>query len=155
MTRKQLTIDTSFDTDVVISPSKVPSYCLKHDYTLKIITICLLATFYIPSLTITWLFSPMWASIIMLRIMTFVCYSFVIMTTDMDDILNINHSTNKKLVFCRFVRYYDWIIAFIESAEGLLRCLEHFIQYGGLLSPCLLYSSIAKFVLYVYLLQNV
>jgi len=157
--RKQLTIDTSFGEEMVVakpSPSKIPQYCLKHDYTLKIIFISMLAAFYIASLTMTWLFSPMWASTSLIhRIMTFSCYSFVIMTTDMDEILNHKHSTNEKLVFCRFVSYCDWIIAFMEIAEGLLRCLGHFVQYGGLLSPYILYSSIAKFILYVYLLQNV
>ena len=157
--RKQLTIDTTFDNeDAVIqsSPSKIPKYCLKHDYTLKIISICLLAAFYAVSLTITWLFSPMWATTSLIhRIMTFSCYAYVIMTTDMDEILNIKNSTNEKLVICRFVSYCDWIIAFVEIAEGLLRCLDYFVQYGGLLSPYILCSSIAKFVLYVYLLRNV
>ena len=91
--RKQLTIDTSFDEEMVVakpSPSKIPQYCLKHYYTLKIIFISMLAAFYIASLTMTWLFSPMWASTSLIhRIMTFSCYSFVIMTTDMDEILNL------------------------------------------------------------------
>lgn len=159
MARKQLTIDTSLDYEPQrMSPNKnaAPQYCLKQDFLLKVISILLLAAFYIASLTITWLFSPMWATTSLIhRIMTFSCYSFVIITTDLDEILNIKHSTNEKLVICRFVSYCDWIIAFVEIAEGLLRCLQYFIQYGGLLSPFVFYSSIAKFVLYVYLLRNV
>jgi hypothetical protein len=159
MARKQLTIDTSLDYETHrMSPNKnaAPQYCLKQDFLLKVISILLLAAFYIASLTITWLFSPMWATTSLIhRIMTFSCYSFVIVTTDLDEILNIKHSTNEKLVICRFVSYCDWIIAFVEIAEGLLRCLQYFIQYGGLLSPFVLYSSIVKFVLYVYLLRNV
>jgi hypothetical protein len=157
MPRKQLTIDTTFDEDLVVT-NKVttPEYCTRHDYVLKIVSICLLASFYIASLTMTWMFSPMWATTSLIhRIMSFSCYTFVILTTDMDEILNIRHSTNEKLVICRFVSYCDWIIAFIEITEGLLQCLIHFIQYGSLLSPYIFCSSIAKFVLYVYLLRNV
>jgi hypothetical protein len=157
MARKQLTIDTTFDEDLVVT-NKVttPQYCTRCDYILKIVSIFLLASFYTASLTITWMYSPMWATTsLMHRIISFSCYAFVIMTTDMDEVLNIRHSTNEKLVICRFVSYCDWIIAFLEIAEGLLQSLIHFIEYGGLLSPYIFCSSIAKFVLYVYILRNV
>ena len=55
MARKQLIIDTSFDEpDVIQSPNRqnIPKYCLKQDFNLKIISIILLAAFYIVSATI-------------------------------------------------------------------------------------------------------
>ena len=159
--RKQLIIDTSFDNqppimqEAAIQP-KTPEYCTRQDYILKIVSVFLLAAFYAGSLTINVWFNPLWAATSILhQIITFSCYAYVIMTTDLDEILNIKHSTNEKLVFCRFVSYCDWIIAFMEIAEGLLRCLDYFIKYGGLLNSYILYSSIAKFILYVYLLRNV
>lgn len=156
MLRKRLTIDTSFDIEENQPRITTPQYCTRQDYILKLISISLLATFYAVSLTISWWFSPMWATISLIhRIMTFCCYAFVIMSTDLDEILNIKHSKNEKLVFCRFVSYCDWVITFIEVAEGLLLCIENFIKHGSLLSPYILYSSIAKFILYVYLLRNV
>jgi hypothetical protein len=84
----------------------------------------------------------------------FICYAFVITTTDLDEFLN-KHTTNEKILVCRFIGNCDWIMAFIEIAEGLIRCLCHFIIYGELLSPYLFYTSIGKFILYVYLLRNV
>jgi hypothetical protein len=175
--KKQLTVDTSFvendheieyekqqqqprpimATNQPTTPTRiVPAYCVSRDNTLKLIAVSLFAVFNAISLTLDWYFTPYWiATNIIRRVSMFICYAFVIVTTDLDEILNIKHSTNEKIVFCRFVSYCDWIIAFIEIAEGLLSCIEHFVNYGGLLSPYTLYTSISKFILYVYILKNI
>jgi len=141
---------------IVASPRIVPAYCVRRDNTLKLIAVSLFAIFNAISLTIDWNFNPYWiTTIIIRRAIMFICYAFVIVTTDLDEILNIKHSTNKKLMFCKFVSYCDWIVEFIEIADGLLRCIDYFVNYGGVLSPYILYASISKFILYAYVLKNV
>lgn len=160
MLQKQLTVDTTFEDEMAIrrpvTPTSIPKYCAKQDYLLKMIAIAVSITFYAGSMIINWLFSPLWSTTTLIhQMLTCSFYTFVILTTDMDEILNIKHSKDEKLVFCRFISYCDWILAFVEIAEGLLMCLDYFIQHGGIVNQYLLYSSIAKFVLYVYMIRNV
>lgn len=172
--KKQLTVDTSREeNDTEYEPQQqqpiiainqpttppriVPAYCVKHDALLKTIMVGLLALLNAFPLVMDWYFNPYCGAINTFRRMaTFCCYTLVIITTDLDDILNSKQSSTSKKMFCRVIGYCDWTIAFIEIAEGLLRCLEHFVIYGALLSPYILYASISKFILYVYvLLKNV
>lgn len=163
--KKQLTIDTSFDDPqhlTQVSPSQkiqptprhTPTYCSRHDSVLKTIIIALLAVFNVVSLSIDMHFNQYWiATSLIHRATTFCCYVFVIMTTDLDEISNIKHSTNQKIVFCRFISYCDWIIAFLELAEGFLMTIMHILNYG-LFNSHLLYIT-GKFILYIYMLKNV
>jgi hypothetical protein len=171
--KKQLTVDTScieyepqqqqqqhrliVATNQPTTPTRiVPAYCVRRDNTLKLIAVSLFAIFNAISLTLDWYFNPYWITpIIIRRAIMFICYAFVIVTTDLDEILNIKHSTNEKIVFCKFVSYCDWIVEFIEIADGLLRCIDYFVNYGGVLSPYILYTSISKFILYAYVFKNV
>ena len=166
--KKQLTIDTSFDeseiyetrtpvmTPVMTTVTRiVPTYCSRRDNLLKLTIISLFAVCNVISLVIVWHFNPSRFTINSIhQLAVFICYAFVITTTDLDEFLN-KHTNNEKILVCRFIGDCDWIMAFIEIAEGLIRCLDHFITYGGLLSPYLFYTSIGKFILYVYLLKNV
>jgi len=179
--KKQLTVDTSFveneneteyepqqyrrlmmaTNEQVIQPTTppriVPAYCARRDGVIKIVMVCLLALLNAFPLVMDWYFNPVGVAINTFRRMaTFCCYTLVIITTDLDDILNSKQSTTtSKKLFCRFIGYCDWIIAFVEIAEGLLHCLEHFVIYGELLSPYILYASINKIILYVYVLKNI
>jgi hypothetical protein len=167
--KRQLTIDTSCEIDDEYEPRQlvpppppppmapriVPTYCSRRDNLLKHTIISMLAMLNIISLLLVWHFNPSRFTInIIHQVAVFICYAFVITTTDLDEFLN-KHTTNEKILVCRFIGNCDWIMTFIEIAEGLIRCLDHFITYGELLSPYLFYTSIGKFILYVYLLRNV
>ena len=171
--KKRLTVDTSFvenenETEYepiqqpiiatnqpTTPPRIVPAYCVKHDALLKTIMVGFLALLNAVPLVMDWQFNPYWVAInVFRRIATFCCYTLVIITTDLDEILNSKMTTRKKM-FCRVIGYCDWIIAIVEIAEGLLRCLEHFVIYSALLSPYILYASICKIILYVYVLKNI
>lgn len=154
MNKKQLTVNTSFDEAPPISPIRTPTYCARHDSLLKTIMIALLAVFNVVSLSLDMYFNQSWAATsIIHRASTFCCYVFVIITTDLDEISNIKHSTNEKIVFCRFISYCDWIIAFLELAEGLLLTIIHILN-SGLFNSYLFYMT-GKFIVYIYILKNV
>ena len=179
--KKQLTVDTSFvenENGIEYEPRRqqqqqqprlimatnqpttppriVPAYCAIRDDVIKIVMVGLLALLNAIPLVMDWYFNPVGvATNTFRRMATFCCYTLVIITTDLDDILNSKQLSTSKKLFCRFIGYCDWIIAFVEIAEGLLRCLEHFVIYGELLSPYILYASINKIILYVYVLKNI
>ena len=174
--KKRLTVDTSFVENVngieyeppqqqqqqqpiiatTTPPRIVPSYCIRHDALLKTIMVGLLALLNAIPLVLDWYFNPYWVAInIFRRIATFCCYTLVIIITDLDELLNSKPSTTSKKMVWSVIGYCDWIIATVEIAEGLLTCLEHFVIYGALLSPYILYASISKIILYVYILKNI
>ena len=131
-----------------------PTYCVKHDTLLKTIAIVVLTLMSGGNFILDWLFSPFWSSITAIRkTITFSYYAYVIVTMEWDDIMNRKCRISEKILFYEFVSNCDWVISIIEIAEGLIRCYGYFIICGELWSPYILYSSVCKIILYVYLLN--
>ena len=151
-----IVVDTWFiqETRHVPQTRRAPTYCVKHDILLKTIAFVVLALMSGGNVILDWLFSPFWSPITLIRkTITFTYYAYVIVTMKWDDLMNRGYSNSEKILFYEFVSACDWVISIIEIADGLIRCYAYFINCGELWSPYILYSSLCKIILYVYLLH--